>query len=246
MKTKNLGLLVAAWLAGSLASEATAMTLPDPAPVTTNVAVSDATVTATITPYSGGTENIDQAEFFVDAVGSDGSGTPMSLTADASRTATATGTLPTLPLNSDHTVYVHGHDDFIYGGERWGELASTTFTVTSTTVTTPLGGAVISYLDFGTKYVVDFLPQEPCAPTDPCRVRSRFGRWNAADTLGYSRIAFNVPDGVVSLFTKVTPTDSCYPTDPCRKRDVLIGFVASNGLKYTATTEELDTTYLAK
>jgi hypothetical protein len=50
----------------------------------------------------------------------------------------------------------------------------------------------------------------------------------------------------MSLFTKVTPTDSCAPTDPCRKRDILIGFVATNGLKYSATTVGLDTTYLAK
>jgi hypothetical protein len=195
MSAKRLGLLAAGWLAASIAIAAMADTIPDPAPVTSNVAVSGTTVSATITPYALGTENIDQAEFFVDTPGTSGTGTPMTLTSDASRTATASGALPTLPLNSSHTVYVHGHDDFAYGGERWGDLATATFTVASTTVAIPLGGAQISYFNLGAKYVINLWPVDPCSPVDPCRVRSRFGAWSAADTLGYSRTTFNVPDG---------------------------------------------------
>lgn len=212
-------------------------------PATSNVQVSGTTVTATIVPENVGGAIVEAAEFYVDSdpVLSDGYRIPMTLSG-TSGTVTATGTLPTLAIGTYHTVYVHGQGLVPVGNHTWGAFDYTGFTVAATTVGLPLGNAEIALSN--SRYSINLLPQDPCMPTDPCRVRSRFGRWNAAETLGYDRTNVAVPDGVLSLYTRVTiPTDSCAPVDPCRRRSFLIGFEATNGLKYDAATMGLLTIY---
>lgn len=206
-------------------------------PATSDVQVSGTTVTATIEPESVGGATVEAAEFYVDTdpILSDGYRIPMTLL-DTSGTFTATGTLPTLPIGSSHTVYVHGQGLVPVDNYTWGAFAQTSFTVAATNVPLPLGNAEVSLSN--SEYSINL------APTDPCRVRSRFGRWNAAEILGYSRTNVVVPDGVLSLYTRETaPVDPCAPTDPCRKRSFLVGFVATNGLRYHARTMGLLTTY---
>jgi hypothetical protein len=139
-------------------------------------------------------------------------------------------------------VYVHGQGLVPVGNYKWGAFAAAEFTVGATTLALPLGGAEIALSN--SRYSINLYPTDPCSPVDPCRVRSRFGRWKAAETLGYDRTSVAVPDGVLSLYTRVTaPVDPCAPTDPCRRRNFLVGFVANNAVKYDAVTTDLLTTY---
>jgi hypothetical protein len=216
-------------------------------PTTSNVQVNGTTVTATITPENGDGAYVEAAEMYIDTISLNGSRIPMTLP-HISGMVTASGTLPTLSIGH-HTVYVHGQGLVSEENYTWGAFSSTGFDVAATTVDLPLGNAEVSLSN--SEYSINFLPQDPCSPIDPCRVRSRFGRWNAAETLGYDRTNVAVPDGVLSLYTRDTaPTDPCHPVDgdraggvypPCRS--VLIGFVATNGLKYHAKTTGLLTTY---
>lgn len=233
-------------------------------PDTSNVTISGSTVTATVSP--GSLDSVTAAEFFLDIIGECGAGTPMSLSGESGE-VTATGTLPTLALGSTHTVFVHG--GIFFTGEfpywQWGPFASATFTVESTRVAMRLGAAEIARLDFGSRYHINFLPQDPCIPTDPCRVRSRFGAWNAAETLGYRRATVSVPEGTILLYERVayppnpcTPPNPVHPIDPCRPpnpntpvspcnaRSFLVGFLANNRMMYDAETACLTTSYLVK
>ena len=160
--------------------------------------MSGTTVTATIEPENVGSATIEAAEFYVDTdpILSDGYRIPMTLSG-TSGTVTASGTLPTLPIGSSHTMYVHGQGLVPVDNYTWGAFASTEFTVTATTVALPLGNAEVS--------------------------------------LSNNDYSINL-----------APTDPCHPTDPCRSRSFLVGFVATNGLKYHARTTGLLTTYMPR
>lgn len=216
-------------------------------PTTSSVQVSGTTVTATIVPENVGGATVEAAEFYVDSdtVGIDGQRIPMTLSG-SSGTVTATATLPPLAIGSAHVVHVHGQGLVPVENYTWGAFAAAEFTVAATTVALPLGGAEIALSS--SRYSINLTPVDPCIPTDPCRVRSRFGRWNAAEILGYDRTSVAVPDGVLSLYTRLT--DRCHPVagdrasgvyPPCRS--FLVGFVATNGLTYDAATTGLLTTY---
>lgn len=71
-------------------------------PTISNVQVNGTNVTATIAPaYDDATT--ETAEMYIDTIGLDGSGIPMTLSG-ASGTVTASGTLPALPIGSSHTA----------------------------------------------------------------------------------------------------------------------------------------------
>lgn len=88
-------------------------TPPDPVPGTTNVAFSGDDLTATVTDNT----SVEDAEYFIDTVGGDGSGTAMSGTFGS----------PTVNVSAlgigltagPHTIYVHGKD-----AANWGPVSS--------------------------------------------------------------------------------------------------------------------------
>src|SRR5213592_823594 len=113
-------------------------------PSTSSVAVSPdpatapPTVTASVSDAATGGSNITNAEFLVDSVGADGSGTAMNASdgsfSSATEGVTATlssGAFSALTLGS-HTIYVHGKD----AAGNWGATASATFTKQATTTFT--------------------------------------------------------------------------------------------------------------
>jgi hypothetical protein len=103
-------------------------------PVTTNVAFTPAstngasavTLSATIAPSSGA--SLTAAEYFMDAVGADGTGCAItgSLSSVSVTIPTSGATTPCVNLasltSSNHTVYVHGRDNS--GTGTWGSFAS--------------------------------------------------------------------------------------------------------------------------
>src|SRR4029077_8144899 len=80
------------------------------------------TVTATVDDSTTGNSDVQRAEYFIDAVGSNGAGTAMSASdlAFDSPTEGVTATLSSLQFSAlsqgTHTIYVHGQD---YAG-NWG------------------------------------------------------------------------------------------------------------------------------
>ncbi len=126
--------------------------VPNPTNGASSVALS-ATVTDTGTPVS----NIAAAEYFVDAVGVNGSGTAMAAT-DGVFNATTEGVQTNLNAGAlalgDHTVYVHGRD----AAGNWGPTASLVLTVSAppagaeTAIISVLGGTLsldTNPVDFG-------------------------------------------------------------------------------------------------
>ena len=105
-------------------------------PLTTNAAASpnpangsgNVTVTASVSDVTTGGQAIAAAEFFVDGVGANGTGTPMLAQDGTFNTATegVTGTLSTatmaLLLSGDHDLFVHGRDS----ANNWGPVDSVT------------------------------------------------------------------------------------------------------------------------
>src|SRR5919198_2723677 len=104
-------------------------------PVTSSVAArppptnSPPTVTASVSDATTGGSDVAGAEYFIDSVGSDGSGTAMSASdgsfssATEGVTATLTGAQFSALSEGTHTVYVHGRDK----AGNWGATASATF-----------------------------------------------------------------------------------------------------------------------
>ncbi len=90
-------------------------------PAATNVALSpnpttgtvDVTVTASISDASSGNQNVTAAEFFIDTIGANGSGTAMA-GGFGSPTVSVSGTISSVTLgglsSGNHNVYVHGQD----------------------------------------------------------------------------------------------------------------------------------------
>ena len=87
------------------------------------------TFIATVSDVGSGGTNISAAEFFVDSVAADGSGTAMAATdgsySGPSEAVTATMTVGQFDALSEglHTIYIHGQD----AAGNWGVTASTTF-----------------------------------------------------------------------------------------------------------------------
>lgn len=105
-------------------------------PLTSGIALDTATgdLSATVSDAGRGDSNIAAAEFFVDATGATGSGTPMSgAFAATSETVTGSAAVPSggWPTGT-HTVYVRGQD----AAGNWGPLEAYSFTVDATGPTT--------------------------------------------------------------------------------------------------------------
>lgn len=99
---------------------------PDPADLSTSP-----TVTATVDDTATGGAAIVAAEAFVDAVGADGSGIPLTLATTGTPSTTASGTLATSYGDGRHTVSVHGQD----AAGLWGPVGTTSFLVDRTAPT---------------------------------------------------------------------------------------------------------------
>ena len=95
----------------------------------------DVAVSATGNDSASGNSDIAAAEFFIDAIGADGTGTPMTVNV-AAPIASLDGTIisPTMGLLPEgaHTVSVHSMDAF----SHWGDYATATLKVDQTGPTT--------------------------------------------------------------------------------------------------------------
>jgi thermitase len=84
------------------------------------------TLTAAISDVTTGGSNIASAEYFIDTIGANGSGTPMSGAFD-SPTEAVTATVGVSGLSTgSHTLYVHGKDS----AGNWGDTSSTQLNIT--------------------------------------------------------------------------------------------------------------------
>jgi FtsP/CotA-like multicopper oxidase with cupredoxin domain len=105
-------------------------------PVTSGVAVDTGTglLTASITDAATGASGTGAAEYFIDATGAGGTGTPMTGPFPADPAA-VTATIPPATLaalgTGTHTINVHGQDAVLPTG-NWGAFSSVTFTVDQT------------------------------------------------------------------------------------------------------------------
>lgn len=90
----------------------------DTGPVTTNVAFATGTLTATVADPVTSQSNIAAAEYFMDAVGTDGNGTAMTGSFGTSASATVSASVPA-PAGR-HIFYVHGQD----ANGHWGVVSS--------------------------------------------------------------------------------------------------------------------------
>ena len=104
-------------------------------PVTSGVAAADAgggnvTLTANVNDSTTGNSNVAAAEYFIDTVGANGSGSAMAASDGAfdsqAEAVTATVNVSALPAG-DHTLYVHGRD--VPG--NWGTTGSVVITITT-------------------------------------------------------------------------------------------------------------------
>jgi subtilisin family serine protease len=93
---------------------------PDPTDLST-----PPTVSATIDDTATGGSTVVAAEAFVDSVGTDGTGIPLTLATTGTPSTTARGTLGTSYSEGRHTIHVHGQD----AAGRWGSTASASFLV---------------------------------------------------------------------------------------------------------------------
>ncbi|MDJ0350528.1 S8 family serine peptidase [Cryobacterium sp. PH29-G1] len=96
-----------------------------------NNGTADAGLHATADDTASGGSNIAAAEYFTDAVGSDGTGTAMTITA-AAPSAGLAATIPAATLSAladgSHTVYVHAQD----AAGNWGSMATTSVLIDKT------------------------------------------------------------------------------------------------------------------
>jgi hypothetical protein len=164
-------------------------------PVTSTVAASpdptngsaSVTLTANVDDSTTGNSNIQTAEYFVDSVGADGSGTAMSAsdgTFDGvSENVTASVDVSALP-DGLHTLYVHGQDDG--GTGNWGATDSVAFTKSpppagseSATITVQGGTLSVSTnpIDFGS---IGLSGLDQTVDTQPAAWTGTDGRGNAA------------------------------------------------------------------
>jgi len=221
----------AAWVAAPTAGSADTLA----APATSAVAVSGSSVTATVTVDPVAVPLL-HAEFFLDSVGADGSGTPMALTATGHPAAfSVAGTLPALAVGSQHTVYVHGEDNF----EVWGPTASAAFTVGAVTVPVTWGNVNVVQLPGGV-VTARLAPTDPCQPTDPCRVLGSPLAYPALPGVTRTTVPLSVGtlyvDTVNITLHVAQPGDPCTPTDPCRVRLGVVSLDSASDARYRVTT----------
>jgi hypothetical protein len=104
-------------------------------PVTSDVVAADAgggnvTLTANVNDSTTGNSSVAAAEYFIDTVGANGSGTPMAASdggfGSPAEAVTATVDVSGLPAGN-HTLYVHGRD----APGNWGGTGSVLITVTT-------------------------------------------------------------------------------------------------------------------
>ena len=104
-------------------------------PVASNVAAADGgggtvTLTANMSDAATGNANIAAAEYFIDTLGANGAGTPMSPT-DGSFSSPVEAVTASVNMSAqppgDHTLYVHGRD----AAGNWGAAGSVVVTVTT-------------------------------------------------------------------------------------------------------------------
>lgn len=84
---------------------------------------SNVTITGTANDSASGNSNVTDAEFFIDSIGADGSGTPMTLNQNApvvSLTTTLSAATMSGLSEGSHWIYIHSRD--AYG--NWGAFAS--------------------------------------------------------------------------------------------------------------------------
>ncbi len=106
---------------------------PGATPNPTNGA-SSVSLSATFSDATTGNSNVGGAEYYIDAAGPNGSGTPMTGNfTTATVTATASASVAGLS-NASHVAYIHGKD----AAGNWGPIISTSFAVS------PLPGPVTS------------------------------------------------------------------------------------------------------
>lgn len=87
-------------------------------PATSGVSLTPTSVSATVSDAGRGDSNVTSAEFFIDTIGADGSGTAMS-GAFGTVTVSVSGVINPA-LSGTHTVYVHGLD----AAGNWGPFQS--------------------------------------------------------------------------------------------------------------------------
>jgi hypothetical protein len=96
-------------------------------PITSNVGVSpnptnaaSVSLTAAISDASTGGSNVTNAEYFIDVVGADGGGTPITGFAAAASVSVGASISTASLTSGNHTIYVHGRD----AGGAWGATSS--------------------------------------------------------------------------------------------------------------------------
>ncbi|MEZ4615446.1 MAG: multicopper oxidase domain-containing protein [Caldilineaceae bacterium] len=99
-------------------------------PVTTNVSLTPNALSATVSDATSGGSAVTAAEFFIDATGANGTGTPMT-GAFGAVTVNVSGLIAPA-LSGSHTVYVHGVDS----AGNWGAFQSAVVTNDTTGPTT--------------------------------------------------------------------------------------------------------------
>ncbi|MEP7034158.1 MAG: multicopper oxidase domain-containing protein [Actinomycetota bacterium] len=87
-------------------------------PVSSAVAYTAGTLTATVSDAATGGANITAAEYFIDTVGAPGSGLPMTGSGPGSVSVTASVAVPT----GEHIIYVRGQDSAV--PTNWGVFSS--------------------------------------------------------------------------------------------------------------------------
>lgn len=108
-------------MGGALTFLDVAGSVADSGPGTSGVAISGNALSATVSDAATGGGTVTAAEYFIDTVGTDGSGTAM----DAFTPAVSASVSATLALNSgSHTIYVHGQD----ANGNWGPVSSVFYT----------------------------------------------------------------------------------------------------------------------
>ena len=102
-------------------------------PITTGVAVSTTSgaLSASVSDLTTGGSSVAGAEYFLDAIGTSGTGTAMTGTFPSDPAAVSASL--TLPSGS-HTIYVHGRDNS--ANANWGAFSSTTYGIDSVGPTT--------------------------------------------------------------------------------------------------------------
>jgi hypothetical protein len=94
-------------------------------------------VTATVDDTASGGSAVVAAEAFVDTVGADGSGIPLTLATTGTPSTTAGANLGTSYGEGWHTISVHGKD----AAGKWGAVAATSFLVDRLAPTVSIAGA---------------------------------------------------------------------------------------------------------